>query len=1231
MPPKGAMKVMKGAMKAKKVAGGKAAGEPRLKKGKTVEEIYQKKTQVEHILLRPDTYVGSVEKQDDKLWVWDGAAEEMQCRAISYVPALYKIFDEILVNAADNMQRDKNMNTIRVEIDQKEKRIKVWNNGRGLPIQIHKTHKVYVPELVFGHLLTSDNYDDSEKKVTGGRNGFGAKLTNIFSTRFVVETSEKGKVYKQRWNTNMSQKTKPEIKKYSGEPYTSIEFWPDLSKFGMKDLEADAVAFMRKRVYDIAGTSGSRCAVYLDGKKLPVKSFTDYCALFHSGEGFVHQIVNKRWEILVARSDGDGFQHNSFVNAISTPKGGTHVAHVVDQLVDAIQARAKKEAGKGSEIKPIHVKNQLWVFVSCLVENPAFSSQTKEQMTLKASNFGSTCNITKAFIDDVIEKTDVVTAVIAEAQTKMLMTMDKTAKSGGRGKRLLGIPKLEDANDAGGKNAQHCTLILTEGDSAKALAVAGLAVVGRDKYGVFPLRGKLLNVRDVTQRQVAENKEIMNIVKIMGLTFGQQMDRTKMRYGSVMIMADQDYDGSHIKGLLINFFHYWWPDLLKNGGFVKEFVTPIVKVTPKSAEAAKGAETVTFFTINEYEAWKKQNNEGAGWNCKYYKGLGTSTAAEAKEYFSAMEQHKLDFSWGSKKDGELIDMAFSKSRADDRKMWMNGYVEGTFVDHSQPSVSYEDFVKLELVQFSKYSVMRSVPSVMDGFKPSQRKVLFCAFKRNMRSDVKVAQLVGYIGEHSAYHHGEASLAGTIISMAQDYVGSNNVNLLVPSGQFGTRLQGGSDHASARYIYTRMSPVTRLLFSPLDDAILSYLNEDGQMIEPSFYVPVIPMVLVNGCAGIGTGWSTDVPNYDPLAIIDNLRSWLQKKKMKPMRPWYRGFSGAIEPIGKGCYYSWGKFHETDDGLEITELPVKKWTQDYKEFLQGMLPGGDSKSNVSVADIREYHTERKAHFSVKIGAEMVAKAKEAGIEHTFKLWGTLAETNMVLFDSEGKIKKYKNTLEIMEEFAGVRLKYYDHRKKYLIDKLTLERDLLSNRARFIAMIISKKLHINNRKKADVVKDLTRLRFQKFGDQSPPRSGFEYLLIMHIVSLTKERKEELERMAKDKANELEKVKRTSIQQMWLTDLDRVEAAITKIYEDENAEAADAKGGGGKGTKRKASSAKPRRKAAPEEDGEGPEGGDEAAAAAADPFDNPFGDVAKWTTGALKAKLESGGPSAMKKRRGG
>lgn len=170
---------------------------PALSNGKTIEEMYQKKSQLEHILLRPDTYVGSVEKHTQMLWVYEEG--RMVQRAVTYVPGLYKIFDEILVNAADNKQRDPKMDSVKVDIDTEQGVISVFNSGDGVPVEIHQEEGVYVPEMIFGHLLTSSNYDDSEKKTTGGRNGYGAKLANIFSVEFIIETADgrRGKRYKQ--------------------------------------------------------------------------------------------------------------------------------------------------------------------------------------------------------------------------------------------------------------------------------------------------------------------------------------------------------------------------------------------------------------------------------------------------------------------------------------------------------------------------------------------------------------------------------------------------------------------------------------------------------------------------------------------------------------------------------------------------------------------------------------------------------------------------------------------------------------------------------------------------------------------------------------------------------------------------------------------------------------------------------------------------------------------------
>jgi DNA topoisomerase-2 len=190
-------------------------------------------------------------------------------------------------------------------------------------------------------------------------------------------------------------------------------------------------------------------------------------------------------------------------------------------------------------------------------------------------------------------------------------------------------------------------------------------------------------------------------------------------------------------------------------------------------------------------------------------------------------------------------MVFNKKRADDRKEWLKEYDRDLYLDTNKPSITYEEFIGEELIHFSKYDCDRSIPSLMDGLKTSLRKILFAAFKKNLTSEIKVAQFTGYVSEHACYHHGEASLNGAIVGMAQNFVGSNNINLLIPSGQFGTRLKGGDDSASERYIFTLLNQITRAIFPKHDDAILEYLNDDGTPVEPRFYAPIIPMILVNG--------------------------------------------------------------------------------------------------------------------------------------------------------------------------------------------------------------------------------------------------------------------------------------------------------------------------------------------------------------------------------------------------
>lgn len=1151
------------------------------REGKSIEQIYQKKTQLEHILLRPDTYVGSTEVQHQELWVFDSVQSRMVYRKISYVPALYKIFDEILVNAADNLQRDpQGMDSIKVEIDQQNCSISVWNNGRGLPVVMHKEQKVYVPELVFGHLLTSDNYDDTACKVVGGRNGYGAKLANVFSTEFKVETCDGKNRFTQVFRNNMQVKGKPEIVPSKEKSFTCITFKPDLAKFGMTKLDDDIVSLLSKRVYDVAGSTLEKCGVHLNGEKLDIKNFRDYCDLYLLTRQGVPQIYEKcsdRWEICVSLTES-GFNQVSFVNSICTIRGGTHVTHVSDQIVEAILEKVKtqsKEKVKGGvDVKPHHVRNHIWVFIKCLIENPAFDSQTKETLTTKQSKFGSRCELSEKFLSEV-SSCGVVDLILMAAMAKSKVDLGKKLKANtSRVTRLTGIPKLEDANDAGGKLSGECSLILTEGDSAKALAVSGLSVIGRDKWGVFPLRGKVLNVRDATLKQMMANEEIQNLIKIIGLDLNKEYDAELkgLRYGSIMIMADQDTDGSHIKGLLINLIHAWWPSLARLPGFIKEFFTPIVKAT-------RGKTQLCFYTLPEYEAWKTETNGGKGYKIKYYKGLGTSTSKEAKEYVGALDTHQIKYRYDGVEDDRSIDLAFNKKRSDDRKAWINSYEDGNLIDHTQKEVSYKDFVDKELVLFAKANVSRAIPSMVDGFKPSQRKVLFGCFKRNLKNDVKVAQLVGYVSEQAAYHHGETSLSETIVGMAQDFVGSNNINLLMPQGQFGTRLQGGKDSASARYIYTRLAPITRAIFPAADDHVLEYQNEDGLSVEPRWYCPILPMVLVNGVEGIGTGWSSSVPNFNPRDIISNLRRWLKGKQLEDMTPWYAGFCGRIVRSKEE-----GKFEVAgiisylgDNKAEITELPVKRWTQDYREFLEEHLPKGEKKKegNKLLEDYQEHHSEKTVHFELSLSAEGNAQAEKDNLEKAFKMRSSISLNNMMLFNADGKIKKYDSALDILREFADVRLSIYETRKAYLLARLTRECEVLSAKARFVKMVIEGKIVIRKRKIVDLAQDLRKNGFKALWelkgesaaeteekgedeeadeDDGSGEEGdapdatrkavkdFEYLVGMPISTLTAEKVAKLMQEQEKKAQELQTLKRKKPSDLWLEDLEVLETALNE-----------------------------------------------------------------------------------------
>ena len=1228
---------------------------------------YRKLSHREHVLMRPAVYVGSADAEPVSVWLLedkdkgDGGATTMARRDdVQYVPALLKIFDEIVINAIDHATRtrqrqlggkggtdkdkDKDVQVVKridVAIDRAAGGvISVSNDGDSIPVERHAEHDgVWVPELIFGHLLTSTNYDDeadgSSKRTIGGQNGIGAKACNILSRWFEVEVVDSARrlKYTQRFEDNMAVARAPVVVKSAARRSSLVvRFLPDYARLGMRDgaLSDDMHALMVKRVYDATAVTDADVAVSLDGARIDVKSFERYVDMFVGGARAAATRAYERpangWEVAAVLSDGTGLQQVSFVNGVATLRGGRHVDHVVQQLCRRVcELIAQRKKGLPPP-KPQYVRDNLLVFVRATVPGATFDSQAKELLTTPVSRFGAKVELSDAFVDrlykveGLVERVVGLSGVAAEREAR---------KTDGSKRASVSVPKLDDADWAGTPRSGQCTLILTEGDSAKASALAGLAVVGRQKYGVFPLRGKVMNVCDLSADRVAANAEISAVKKILGLQAGRAYaTAAELRYGRVMLMTDADTDGSHIKGLVMNLFLQLWPSLLRVDGFLCSMLTPIVKVALGGGGGGGGGKdkdkSLEFYNLGDFEAWKAQQEAlGAAapkWSSKYYKGLGTSTSEEARDWFRRMRI--VVYCWedpplllpAKAADGsaagaaelqpggggggaaapaateaapssfESLRKAFDKKRADDRKAWLQGYDPARTLDYGSGDVTYTDFVERDLVHFSNYDVLRSIPSAIDGLKVSQRKALFGCRKRNLvRGEVRVAQLAAYVSEHACFHHGEASMQGTLVGMAQDFVGcGNNVPLLEPIGQFGTRLSGGDDWASPRYIHTRLTKAASLLFPRADDAVLEHLDDDGIAVEPRHYLPVVPLVLINGATGIGTGYSTSVPSYRPTEVVRAVRLRLEghaRDETLIALPWHRGFRGVIEATGaEGARKARARGVLVREGptlVRVDELPVGYWTDDFKAALDLLVeksPDMRSASNKS--------TDTAVRFEVTFASAAAADAwlmpspspspsDISRLEAELKMATTkgLSTTNMHLFNARGQIRKYASPWDIVDEFVAERRAGYERRREHVLRRLGRELLVLRNRVLFVEAVLDGRLRLNVERVELDMEALGLARLLAPGSAGPApvkiddgaadaddggggsavdavddgtSGSFGYLLSMPMASMTRARKDALDRQAAAKAAELAAAETRTALDEWRGDLDALEPLV-------------------------------------------------------------------------------------------
>jgi DNA topoisomerase-2 len=1220
--------------------------------GAAAEDLqkYQKMTDLEHILKKPDTYIGTIEPAETTEYVMDAAAAAvapatnggdiaatpapalLTRRNITYIPGLYKLFDEGMVNMRDHVVRQAQavadgkpdalpVTTLEVEIDPADGTIHMTNDGNGIDVAQHPEHKLWIPEMIFGHLRTSTNYDENKKeKIVGGKNGFGFKLVLIWSVWGRVETVDhiRGLKYCQEFRANLSEIVPPVVTKSKVKPYTRVSFRPDYARFGLpsNNLTADMLALFLKRTYDIAAVTDKTVKVKYNGAVVPVRHFQQYVDLYIGAKGAVdgsggggggaavkriYECPDPRWEYVVCLTPTDEFAHVSFVNGIYTPRGGKHVEYITNQIVRKLAELIKKK--KKVDVKPNTIKEQLMLFLRCDIDNPSFSSQTKDELGTAVANFGSSCKVSDEFIEK-LAKMGVMDAACALTEVKDTKAAKKT--DGAKTRTIRGIPKLVDANYAGSpdKSAQ-CTIILCEGDSAKAGIISGLSKEDRNFIGVYPMKGKLFNVHGETTKRIAENREIAEIKQILGLEAGKTYTAadvaTRLRYGKVLFMTDQDLDGAHIQGLGINLFQIEWPSLTKIPGFIGFMNTPILK-------ARRGAQEVLFYNDGEFDAWKKQFPGGvvpASWSTKYYKGLGTSTGKEFKEYFA--HKKMVEFVHTGQSSDDRLDMAFNKKRADDRKEWLSNYSREAFLDTSKPTIPYEEFIDRGLIHFSIYDNERSIPNLMDGLKISLRKILYAAFKKGgLKTEIKVAQFSGYVSEHSAYHHGEASLNAAIVGMAQNFVGSNNINLFEPNGQFGTRCAAGQDSASERYIFTQLNKLTRLIYRQEDDAVLTYIDDDGQMVEPIYYAPAIPMILVNGTKGIGTGFSTEVLQYNPLHIIAYVRAMLQEVSVSDrpvIEPYFKGFKGTVKNIAASAtsgapaapapaaiaasasakYLIKGTYEIiADRKVRITELPIGTWTDDYKEFLEKLMdaPAASAASDKgkassggggvpilkeytdmstdSVVDITVTFHPSYPHTPKDLQAAIIdADAGTNKLEKLLGLFTTQSTTNMNLFDAREKLRKYATIYDVVDDYYVERLALYAKRKTAMLAQLANELRVLTNRARYIQEVLDDKLELRRQTKEAIFAKMVAHGYEHIeGD-----ADFKYLLKMPMDSVSDENVRNLLSERDSKRAQHQGLVDTTIQALWTRDLDELEGEYRKWAAAAEASGGSAAGGSGGG----------------------------------------------------------------------
>ena len=1134
---------------------------------------YSQMSEIEHILHRPDMYTGKIKDIACDCFTYYPKSQQVKFENITYNCGVAKLFDEIFTNAIDNIEKKPKtgMQNVNVTIDSTT--ISVKNDGKNT-IEIRyctpkecKEH-IYLPELIFTRPRSGSNFDDSVKRTYGGKNGIGSKLAAVFSKHLIIDICHSGKRYLQHVYDNCSNIKPPKITEIDSKDYVHITFEPDFARFGCKCITKDTYRYLCKRVHDCSHIGLN---ITINEFKLPQYDWDEYVCSYPIMSREEDQIVTyvdkaSQWKIALTTSSKSA--QTSTVNGVNTIDGGTHVKYILEQVRDYINnnvkptvkptitrksTKAKPAEAKKSNYTVTQIASHTFIIISAIVVNPDFKDQAKTELTTEVREFKNVCVIPPEKLNVFVSETHIIDELEQKTKNQLLNGMRKN---------ITAIEKYEKANKSNAKEGYKCTLFLCEGNSAKTMCMSGLNIIGHDYYGVYPLRGKVLNTRKASLDKYCKNREIQDMISIIGLDSGKEYTTVKgLNYGRIVCMKDADSDGADIMGLIMNFFETKFKSLTQLEGFFNEFITPMIQVRDDDKR-------YDFYNEVQYKQFMEAAKFKAKPQIRFLKGLASNKKDDITNYFNHYTSNTINILFDNKFE-ESLDKAFNDKRANDRKVWMEQITPDTHLPREVGiPIHVDDFIDRELVMYSMDACVRSIPSIIDGLKPVQRKILHTLFNdpsipRNKNSEIKVYEFVGNVAKFAKYHHGNQSLEGAVIKMAQTYPGSNNIALVENSTEgFGTRLENGNDCGQSRYIMIKGKvSIARLVFPEIDDHVLVNWVEDNEVVEPTYYIPIIPMVLVNGATGVGMGWSTDIPLHSAKDCIKYVYARLQNKdKLPVINAHYNGYIGQIEITPKSYMHS-GVVTIKGNTVRVTEIPIGMSISHFKDVIVKVLQlnenecieiKSDSNKTTTKYNKTMYHisntkingTEDINQIDMELTFDKYPRGgfTESAVKSILELESNVSTTNMVAFNKNGMIHLYKTITEIVNEWFDVRYECYVKRKQYMIQQLELQIKIAANKTRFIKENIEETLDYKNKSDDETDEILFAHEYEQIAVGKQAEPSFDYLLAMQIRTFTKVKYEQLCKELENAKNELKKLKNTSESDMWLSDLEKLDNALSE-----------------------------------------------------------------------------------------